>query len=398
MTETPSRPQPAPTDRALHDDLVAIRRHLHRNPELGFEEFETAAFIRKTLSDQGLTPIPVAETGTYVDIVGERAGPLVGYRADIDALPIEDQKDVPYASQKDGVAHLCGHDAHTAIGLGVARLLDARRSEIAGTIRVFFQPNEEGTPSGAPRMIAEGVLDGMVAVLGLHVDPSTQLGRYGLITGPATASTDRFDLTVRSASTGHSARPHEVTDTIFVATTLLAQIYALAGRRTDARRAAVFTACRMSSSSSAYNVIPREATVGGTLRCVDMEMRATMRTLIERTASHVADLHDCEVDVVFLDGSPPVLNDASLMTLVEQTILDTLGEEAVRRFDLPSMGAEDFASYTQMTAGAFVRVGTCSSPSTAHPVHDSEFDLDERALAPTARLMSEVLIRRGQQR
>ncbi len=397
MPETLTRPSTPPTDSALHGELVAIRRHLHRNPELGFEEFGTAAFIRKTLTEQGFTPISVAETGTYVDIGGDRPGPLIGYRADIDALPIQDQKDVLYASQRPGVAHLCGHDAHTAIGLGVARLLDARRSEIAGTIRVFFQPNEEGTPSGAPRMIEEGVLDGMAAVFGVHVDPATELGRYGLITGPATASTDRFDITVRSASTGHSARPHEVTDTIFVATTLLTQIYALAGRRTDARRAALFTACRMSSSSSAYNVIPREVTIGGTLRCVDMDMRGTMRLLIERTASHVADLHACEIDVVFLDGSPPVLNDAALMALIEDTIVDTRGEEAVKRFDLPSMGAEDFASYTQMTAGAFVRVGTCSSPETAHPVHDAEFDLDERALAPTARLMTEVLIRRGRQ-
>lgn len=397
MTEILPRPQQALTDSVLHDDLVAIRRHLHRNPELGFEEFETAAFIRKTLADQGFTPISVAETGTYVDIKGNRPGPLVGYRADIDALPIQDQKHTPYASQTPGIAHLCGHDAHTAVGLGVARLLDARRNEIEGTIRVFFQPNEEGTPSGAPRMIAEGVLDDMVAVFGIHVDPATELGRYGLITGPATASTDRFDLTVRSESTGHSARPHEVTDTIFVAATLLSQIYALAGRRTDARRAAVFTACRISSSSTAYNVIPREATIGGTLRCVDMEMRETMRTLIERTASHLANLHDCEINVDFLDGSPPVLNNAGLMTLVEQTILDTLDEKAVKRFDLPSMGAEDFASYTQMTAGAFIRVGTCSSPETAHPVHDAEFDLDERFLAPTAKLMSEILIRRGQQ-
>lgn len=397
MPDTISRP-PAPlTDAELSGDLIAIRRHLHRNPELGFEEFETAAFVRDALARQGLTPVAVAQTGTYVDIAGDRSGPLVGYRADIDALPIQDLKDVPYASQRPGVAHLCGHDAHTAIGIGVARLLAERRGEIAGTARVFFQPNEEGTPSGAPRMIEAGVIDGMDAVLAVHVDPMTEVGRYGLIVGPATASTDRFDLTVRSPTTGHSARPHEVTDTVFVATTLLAQIYALAGRRTDARRAALFTACRVSSSSSAYNVIPREVSVGGTLRCVDMDTRTTMRTLIERTAAHVANLHDCAVDVTFHDGSPPVLNDPELVALVEGVVLDLHGEAGLKRLELPSMGAEDFASYTQRIPGAFVRVGTRSGPETAHPVHDAAFDLDERALAPTARLMAEAVIRRGRQ-
>jgi amidohydrolase len=397
MPDLITRPSAPPTDLEPSGSLIAIRRHLHRNPELGFEEYETASFIRDTLAREGFAPVAVAETGTYVDIVGARPGPLVGYRADIDALPIHDLKDVPYASQRPGVAHLCGHDAHTAIGIGVARNLAARRDEIAGTARVFFQPNEEGTPSGAPHMIDAGVIDGMAAVMAVHVDPMTEVGQFGLISGPATASTDRFDITVRSQTTGHSARPHEVTDTVFVANTLLGQIYSLAGRRTDARRAAVFTACRIASSTDAYNVIPREVAMGGTLRCVDLPTRRDIRTLIERTASHVANLHDCEIEVVFHNGAPPVENHPDLAALVGEAVVDLYGERARKPLDLPSMGAEDFAFYTQQIPGLLVRVGTRSSPETSHPVHDASFDLDERALAPTARLMAEALIRRGQQ-
>ncbi|MFT4605835.1 MAG: amidohydrolase, partial [Rhodothermales bacterium] len=172
--------------------LVALRRHLHAHPELGLHEFETSRFIREVLERHGLTVVgPLARTGLYVDIVGDLPGPMAAYRADIDALPIHDRKDVPYKSRNEGVAHLCGHDAHTTIGIGAALLLNARRGQLKGTVRVFFQPNEEGIPSGSPLMIRDGVMEGVDTVLASHVDPTVQVGRFGLITGAATASADR---------------------------------------------------------------------------------------------------------------------------------------------------------------------------------------------------------------
>ncbi len=383
---------PPVADADLEASLVAIRRHLHTHPELGFEEFETADFIADTLAQDGFAPQRVATTGLFVDIEGTRPGPRLAYRADIDALPIEDAKvDVPYRSQRAGVAHLCGHDAHTAVAVGVARLVRARRDALRGSVRVFFQPNEEGTPSGAPRMIEAGVLDDVKAVYGIHVDPTLPVGRYGTIKGPVTASADRFDITVRGPATGHSARPHNVVDTVWLATSLAAHLYTLSGRVTDARYPSVLTICRF-VAGEAYNVIPKEVVFGGTLRCVDTATREKMQAAIRAAVRHFGEMHGAETLCSFHNGAPPVRNTGALVDHVEQQAVRLYGDGAVHQYELPSMGAEDFAFYTERTAGAFIRVGTQSSERTAHPVHDALFDLDEKALAPAARLMAEVLL------
>ncbi len=388
-TITPSVVPPA---EPLGDYLTRLRRHLHTYPEVGFAEYETAAYIRQTLSALGLEVHPAATTGAYVDISGDRPGPLLGYRADIDALPIQDAKtDVPYRSQRPGVAHLCGHDAHTAVAIGVARRVLEARDRLQGTVRVFFQPNEEGTPSGAPRMIEAGVLDGMDAVYGMHVDPTLETGRYGLITGPVTASADRFDITIRGKATGHSARPHLGVDTPYLATMLAAHLYTLSGRVTDSRYASILTICRM-EAGEAYNVIPREVVLGGTLRCVDTPTRQTMQQACQTVAAHFAAMHGAEIDCVFHNGAPPVVNAAALVDHVAHTIEKTRGAEAIHFYELPSMGAEDFAFYTARIPGAFIRVGTRGGKKTAYPVHDALFDLDEGALAPAATLMADVLL------
>ncbi|MBX2818148.1 MAG: amidohydrolase, partial [Rhodothermaceae bacterium] len=179
----------------FEDQLITARRYLHQHPEIGFNEFETSRFIRNTLESHGLTVHgPLAKTGLYVDIEGHLPGPHIGYRADIDALPTQDAKHVSYASKNAGVAHLCGHDVHSTIAIGIALLLKENREAFGGTIRVFFQPNEEGKPSGAPVMIEDGVLDGLEAVYACHVDPTLPTGQFGLIKGTATASAVRFSV------------------------------------------------------------------------------------------------------------------------------------------------------------------------------------------------------------
>lgn len=373
--------------------LVRVRRHLHQHPELGLHEFNTARFIRAVLETHGLTAVgPLAETGLYVDIKGDHPGPIVGYRADIDALPIQDQKSVAYKSANDGIAHLCGHDAHTAMAIGVAVYLDHHRDRIHGTVRVFFQPNEEGIPSGAPLMIRDGVLDGVSAVYASHVDPTVESGRYGLMTGAVTASADRFRVRVIAGSTGHSARPHQATDPIWISTQIMSDLYQMLGRISDPRKPAVIAICRM-RGGEAYNVIPDEAEFGGTFRCTANEDRVVFKQQIERTAKYVGEGHGATVEVDFDLGSPPVVNDGELIDAVREAILEDRGPEAIFDIPVPSMGAEDFAHYLDHVPGALIRVGTCDSPDTAHVLHDSRFDIDETAMAPASIMLGNAIVK-----
>ena len=373
--------------------LIRVRRHLHQHPELGLHEFKTSCFIRAVLETHGLKVTgPLAETGLFVDIKGDHPGPTVAYRADIDALPIQDQKGAHYASKRKNVAHLCGHDAHTAIAIGVAVFLDHHRDQIHGTVRVFFQPNEEGIPSGAPLMIRDGVLDGVSGVMASHVDPTLEAGRYGLVTGAVTASADRFRIRVIAGSTGHSARPHQATDPIWIANQIMSDLYQMLGRISDPRKPAVIVICRM-HAGEAYNVIPDEAEFGGTFRCTDNDDREIFKSRIEQTAKYVGEGHGARVEVDFDLGSPPVVNDARWVGTVRSVLEEEHGPESIFNIPVPSMGAEDFAHYLSHVPGMLLRVGTCKSPETAFVLHDSRFDIDEQVLAPTAMMISRSLVR-----
>ncbi len=376
--------------------LVACRRHLHQYPEIGFQEFKTSQFIRETLEKHGLTVQgPVASTGLYVDIEGTSVtgnpSTFIGYRADIDALPIQDVKEVPYSSKYAGVAHLCGHDVHTSIAIGIALLLHQNREAFAGKVRVFFQPNEEGNPSGAPEMIKAGILEGLEAAYAIHVDPTLQTGMYGIKRGAVTAAAIRFRVVVSSPSTGHSARPHEAIDTVWVATQIANQLYQLAGRFTDPRDATILTICRF-FGGEAYNVVPAEVEFGGTLRCTSLETRRQIQELIEKTANAQGMQSGASISVDFDDGIPPVMNDDRLVDHLVDNILAGHEKEAIYNIPRPSMGAEDFANYQLYIPGAMIRVGTSNGKSTSYPLHDAHFDVDESAMAPTIKLMTNVLI------
>lgn len=376
----------------LHEQLIGIRRYLHMHPEIGGREEATSRFIGDVLEANGLPVVgPIAGTGLFVDIAGDRPGRRVGYRADIDALPIQDAKQVAYASRSSGIAHLCGHDAHTTVGIAVALLLDRMRPELEGTVRVFFQPNEEGTPGGSPDMIRAGVLDGLDAVYAIHVDPTLHTGRFGLITGAATAAADQFRVLVQADRTGHSARPHETRDTVWIATQIAQTLYQLVGRITDARNPAVLTICRF-HGGEAYNVIPAEVEFGGTIRTTDTEEREFLLRRVAEVARMLGETHDTHVEVDFARGAPPVINDARLVSHVEGTIRRLYGEEAVFRIPRPSMGGEDFSYYLEHVPGALLRVGTMAGPETSYPLHHARFDLDEYALLPAAYLMAHVLV------
>ncbi len=377
----------------IPDLMVDVRRHLHRHPELGLHEYNTSRYIRELLERYGLhVHRPLARTGMYVDVEGTKPGPIVAWRADIDALPIQDAKTTPYASTVAGIAHLCGHDAHTAIAVGVALIAAARRDDLHGTIRVFFQPNEEGMPSGAPLMIRDGVLEGVSAAFAHHVDPTLPTGRFGLISGPATASADRFRISVSAPTTGHSARPHQAVDTIWIVNQIMASMYQLIGRRTDARNAAVMSIC-MIHGGEAYNVIPDRVEFGGTLRCTEPDDRVRIKNLMAETADSFARVHGATVELDFDRGAPPVMNDPDLVRLASGVIADLYGSEAVVNIPEPSMGAEDFAHYLDHVPGLLIRVGTANGEETSRALHDARFDLDEQALHPAATVAVETLSR-----
>ena len=372
--------------------LSNLRQHFHQNPEVGYEEYETSRTIWSHLESQGLdVKGPVAQTGLYVDIHGELPGPHIGYRCDMDALPLSDAKEVPYASKAAGVTHACGHDAHITIGLGVALSLNRQRHRLNGSVRVFFQPNEEGDPSGSIPMIESGICDPLSAVYCVHVDPTIDVGQFGAMEGQVTAASDRLRVDIRSHTTGHSARPHQVPDTIWIATQLLNEYYQFAGRVSDARLPAVFTACRIRGGHT-HNVIPSSISFEGTLRTLHEESRIQVLEYMERAASRMAALHGVSIQLVKVGWLPSLINHPELCNHVQDCIQELHGEQAAVTKQMPSMGSEDFAHYIQRIPGMLVRIGSRSGDRTAYPLHDAHFDIDERALGLAVSLMTRVLM------
>jgi amidohydrolase len=240
-------------------------------------------------------------------------------------------------------------------------------------------------------MIEEGVLDGVSAAYAVHVDPTLRVGVYGLIAGPATAAADRFNIRIDGGTSGHSARPHQSADTVWIGTQIANQLYQLVGRVTDARNSAVLTVCRF-KGGDAFNVIPPVVEVGGTVRCTDKGDRAFLKGRISEIAQQVATMNGASVEVSYSDGSPPVMNDVAIVKEVAGVVSELYGDDAIFHIPRPSMGAEDFAYYLDYVPGVLVRVGTSSGPETSYALHDARFDVDEACLAPASQLMACVIL------
>lgn len=375
----------------LQEELLELRRHLHKNPELSWGEYNTSRLITEKLRDLGLEVTSgLAQTGFYVDIDSGRPGPHIAWRADMDALPIDDEKTVSYASTVPGVAHMCGHDVHTSVAFGVVKELIERRDEIKGKIRVFWQPAEEQQPSGSPDMIRDGVLDGIEAVYGMHCDPHVESGKISLRPGPETAAFDAFQFEVDSGSTNHSARPHKGPDAMWVGHQLVQNIYQFAGRMVNALEPTVVSVCKF-NAGNALNVIPRKVYIGGTIRTVNEENREKMKSYLHQLAGSLAALHNVKITSDFGLGAPAVVNHPKLYEFAKNEVIKLFGADRFEGRE-QSMGAEDFAFYTSERPGLFVRVGTCNGPDTAHPLHSSLFDIDESVLGPTASFIAHLLV------
>jgi amidohydrolase len=371
----------------LHEaELVGWRRELHSHPEVGYSEHRTTELIVTVLSSFGLAPKRLSfGTGVICDV---GAGPdFVALRADIDALPLPDSKTVSYASQNAGVCHACGHDVHTAILLAVAGCL-ARADELGGSVRLIFQPAEERLPGGAEAAVNEGALQGVGQIFALHCDPKLDVGQLGLRVGPITASCNQLDIKLTGPG-GHTARPQLTVDLVYALGKLITELPGLLSRRIDPR-AAVSLVWGAVAAGSAANAIPTAGTLRGTLRMLDGKLWDQLETVVTELARQIVAPTNVTIEINYDAGVPAVSNDGSLVGVQTQAALAAFGPQAVS--DTPqSMGGEDFAWYLQTVPGALARLGVRTPGAAVYDLHQSNFDIDEDALAIGVRFTAALL-------
>ncbi len=370
--------------RAMHEQIRSWRREIHRFPELTFTEQRTASLVNAALVDLGIpTDTEVAKTGVVGHLQGGD-GPLVGLRADMDALPITEVNGTEFDSTRSGIMHACGHDAHTAMLLGAATLLKGLADEgrLPGSIRLLFQPSEEAQDaegkSGGMRMVEEGALEGLDAVFGLHVDPMYDAGNVATRVGPMLAAADEFRLTIRGSG-GHAARPHATIDPIHLAGHVIQAIHTVVSRRINPIESGVITIGTI-NGGTVNNVIPDTVSMTGTIRSFSPAVRESLHEELRKACS-VAEALGGKIDLEILYGYPPTVNSAEAAGVAVDALSELLGAEHVRESD-QMMGAEDFSYMAQAAPGCFVRLGV-HSPSwggSVYNVHRADFRMDEDAL------------------
>jgi len=360
--------------------LTEIRQTLHRNPELMYEETETAAFLAKWLEEFGLTvKSGVAKTGVIGLLRGEKPGKTVAIRADMDALPLQEGNKVPYASKVQGKMHACGHDAHVAILLGVAKFFSRLRPQIKGNIKWIFQPAEEGG-AGARLMIEEGVLEDpkVEAIFGAHVFPTLPIGTVGLYEREGLAATDRFIFKI-SGKGGHGAYPHMVKDPILAAGYLITQVQSIVSRNVDPLDSAVVSFGKINGGAT-YNIIPDEVELLGTVRSLVPQVREEIKSRLGQIAQGISRSFGLDCHCAIEPGYPVLWNDPRMTKLVAEVCSRALGQENVK-YLRPSMGGEDFSFFLEKVPGSYFRLG-CRNEAKGiiHPLHSSLFDIDEDVL------------------
>jgi amidohydrolase len=373
-------------------DIVAWRRHLHRHPELSFREVHTPRFIAEHLTNFGLTvKTGVGGNGVVGVLEGGQEGGTIAFRADFDALPIADEKEVPYRSTVEGVMHACGHDGHTAALLGAARALGRFRHELKGNVVFLFQHAEEMTPGGARAMIEDGCLDGVDAVYGAHLATHLPVGTIGSRSGPLMAAADAFDIQLRGKG-GHGGRPHEAVDALLAGTQVVHQLHHLVGRRVNPLHSAVVSV-GVFQAGTASNIVADRARIQGTVRTFDPDLRRSLEENIRLVVKGVSEAAGVEHEIAYKRGYPVVVNHRENVELVRSVATELFGPETYREIE-PSTGAEDFAYYLQHRPGAFYFVGARGDDEATHyPHHHPKFDFDERALLISAKLFVGIAAR-----
>ncbi|MDU4961826.1 MAG: amidohydrolase [Sporomusaceae bacterium] len=364
--------------------MVELRRYFHMYPELSGQEFNTQRKITAELRSLGLEPRDAAGTGVIADICGKADGPMLAIRADIDALPLQDELDQPYRSQNHGACHACGHDGHTAMLLGTAAVLTQLRESLSGTVRLIFQPSEERFPGGAAAMVEAGALAGAAVIIGAHLWQPLPTGTVGIRGGRLMASPDEFIITV-SGRGGHGSMPHQTVDALLTGAQLAAALHTIVSRSIDPMQPAALS-LGVFKAGEAFNIIPDTAVLKGTVRTFDQSLRTLIFERIETISRGVCLAAGAEYHIERRYGFPPLLNDPAVAAILSGAAHQTAGVETVIEPE-PVMVGEDFSVYLERVPGCFAFIGCGNATAgSVYPHHHPRFDLDEQALKHGAEL------------
>ena len=362
-------------------EIISIRHHLHANPELSYQEFETSKFIQQQLTALNIPFEIKATTGVIGLLKGKNPEKrVVALRADMDALPISEENDIPYKSTNPGVMHACGHDVHTSCLLGAAKILSELKNEWEGTVKLIFQPGEEKNPGGASILIKEGVLENPAPknIFGMHVHTTLEKGKLSFRSGMVMASADEIYITIKGKG-GHAASPHLTADTILIASNLIVSLQQLISRNNSPFNPSVLSITSIHGGNTT-NVIPSEVKLMGTFRAMNEEWRYKAHELIKTMATQMVESMGAEIDLKIDIGYPSVLNNESLTVAARASAETFVGKENVEETEL-RMGAEDFAFYSHKIPGCFFRLGTANiAKGITAGVHTPKFNIDEDAI------------------
>lgn len=371
-----------------YEDMVIIRRHLHMNPELSFKEEKTAQYIVDFYQELGIdVRANVGGNGVVARVKGGKPGKTIAIRADFDALPIQDEKEVPYKSTVPGVMHACGHDAHTATLLQLAKAIHELHEDLTGEFVFIHQHAEEIAPGGAISMIEDGCLDGVDVIFGTHLWSQTTSGTIEYLVGPTMAAADMFDITVQGAG-GHGANPHQTKDAIVIGAQLVTNLQQIVARRVDPVQSAVLSVGSF-VAENAFNVIADAAKLRGTVRTFTSENRDLMENEIKRVIEGTAIANNCSIQIDYKRGYPAVVNHEAETLYVKSIAENILGEANVLE-TAPHMGGEDFAYYLEKIPGTFFFTG--AKPENDFPHHHPKFDIDENAMLIAAKTLGAAAI------
>jgi amidohydrolase len=374
------------------DEMVRLRRTIHANPELAFEEHETSKLVAETLEKYGVeVKRGVAKTGVVGAIKGKGKGKAVALRADMDALPITEATGLPFASKNQGKMHACGHDSHTAIGLGAAMILSELKDELAGEVRFLFQPSEERNPGGAPFMIEEGALDGVSKVFGLHVLSQADAGTVGFCPGEMMASADELYITIKGKS-GHGAQPQHTIDPVVISAQVILALQTLVSRNLDPFAHGVITIGSI-HGGFAPNIVPNEVKLVGTLRAMSKEWREFAHKRVHEIVNGICFSARAEADIHIDLGYPVLVNDEKETEFAERAARELFGDDRVFRAER-LMGAEDFAYYLEKVPGTFYRLGIRNeAQGITADIHNDHFTIDETAMKTGAAMQAYLAVK-----
>jgi amidohydrolase len=363
----------------IREDVVNWRRHLHQNPELSFHEEKTSQFIYDTLeSFGGLELSRPTKTSVVAKLKGNRPGRVLGIRADMDALPIKEENNFDFVSKNEGVMHACGHDGHTSILLGTAKILVELKDEIPGDIHFIFQHAEELFPGGAEEMVQAGVMDGVDQVIGLHLWAPLEIGKIEVAVGPMLAAPDTFHITIKGKG-GHAAQPHFTIDSIAIGAQVVTNLQHIVSRNVNPLDPLVLSVTQF-IAGTAHNVIPGSVYLNGTVRSFKPELREEVPALMERIIKGVTEAHGASYEFKYEKGYRPVINDQEVTEKLREALAETFGEEAIKA-GVPTMGGEDFSGFQQKAPGSFFMVGAGNKEKgIVYPHHHPRFTIDEDSL------------------